>query len=136
MAADADPAPPPGFEPYDGGAFVDLIGPVFAGGDERRFGLRVQERHRNAAGAAHGGLLCSLADFTIGRAIHAGSDGEARPVTVSLTTDFLRAVRVGDWVEAQAEVERLGGTLAFADCSLRVGADEVVRARAVFAVGG
>jgi hypothetical protein len=36
-------------------------------------------------------------------------------------------------VEAHTEVERLGGTLAFADCSLMVGDDEVVRARAVFA---
>ena len=33
------------------------------------------------------------------------------------------------------EVERLGRKLAFADCSLRVEDREVVRARAVFALG-
>jgi hypothetical protein len=37
-------------------------------------------------------------------------------------------------VEARTEVERLGGTLAFADCSLTVEGREIVRGRAVFAV--
>jgi hypothetical protein len=31
-------------------------------------------------------------------------------------------------------VERLGGTLAFVDCSVRNGEKEIVRGRAVFAV--
>ena len=37
-------------------------------------------------------------------------------------------------MKARAEVERLGGTLAFADCSLTVEGREIVRGRAVFAV--
>jgi uncharacterized protein (TIGR00369 family) len=98
------------------------------------FGLRVQERHRNVAGAAHGGLLATLVDFSLGRAIAHGLEGGDAPATVSLTTDFLGAVRVGDWLEAHTKVERLGGTLAFADCSLTVEGREVVRGRAVFAV--
>jgi acyl-coenzyme A thioesterase PaaI-like protein len=57
-------------------------------------------------------------------------------VTVSLTTDYLKAVEVDDWVEAHTEVEKAGETLAFADCSLVVDGREVVRARAVFAVAG
>jgi acyl-coenzyme A thioesterase PaaI-like protein len=52
---------------------------------------------------------------------------------VSLTTDYLRAVEPGSWLEAHTRVDRLGGTLAFADCSLTVDGEEVVRARAVFA---
>jgi len=35
-------------------------------------------------------------------------------------------------VQATTKVERLGGRLAFVDCSLRVADREVVRARAVF----
>jgi hypothetical protein len=34
----------------------------------------------------------------------------------------------------QAEVERLTGRLAFGDCSVRADGEEIVRARAVFAV--
>src|SRR3712207_7023773 len=36
-------------------------------------------------------------------------------VTVSLTTDYLKAVEEGDWVEAHTEVEKAGETLAFAE---------------------
>lgn len=102
-------------------------------GEERVFGLTVEDRHRNAAGKAHGGLLATLVDFSLGRAVAAA---DAAGVTASLTTDYLVPVEVGDFVEAHTEVEKAGDTLAFADCSLRVDGREVVRARAVFAVAG
>jgi len=127
---------PGGFAPFEeGGPFIDLVGPVYFRGEaaERVFGLLVDERHRNTAGKAHGGLLASLVDFSIGRAVAAA---DSAGVTASLTTDYLKAVEVGDWVEAHAEVEKAGATLAFADCSLTVEGREVVRARAVFAVAG
>jgi uncharacterized protein (TIGR00369 family) len=130
-------AAPPGFVPFEqGGEFLELVGPVHVRGEgeQRVFGLRVGERHRNLAGAAHGGLLATLVDFSLGRAIAHGLEGGDAPATVSLTTDFLGPARVGDWLEAHTTVERLGGTLAFADCSLTVEGREVVRGRAVFAV--
>lgn len=127
---------PPGFEHFDGDAgFIDLVGPVFVRHDGgcRCFGIHVEDRHRNASGFAHGGMLATLVDFALGRAIEDDAEDDQKRVTVSLTTDYLRPVEVGSWIEAHTEVERLGGTLAFADCSLKVGDDEVVRARAVFA---
>ena len=124
---------PQGFEPYEGaGDFIDLVGPVYV--RDGVFGLRIEERHRNAGGKAHGGLLATLVDWTLSRALRAEGDDDIALVTVSLTTDFLGPVEVGDWVEAHTDVERLGGKLAFADCSLRVGEREAVRGRAVFAV--
>ncbi|MBA2637492.1 MAG: PaaI family thioesterase [Solirubrobacterales bacterium] len=134
----SEPDPPPSFVPLDDpGSFLEMVGPVHlrAGDDGPTLGLRIQGRHLNAAGAAQGGLLATLADFTLGRAVrehHAQDD--ARAATVSLTVDFLGPVKPGAWVEARTQVERLGGTLAFADCSLRVDGREVVRARGVFAV--
>jgi acyl-coenzyme A thioesterase 13 len=129
-------AVPDGFAPLEeGGPFIDLVGPLYARGEgvDRVLALRVEERHRNSAGKAHGGLLATLVDFSLGRALAAA---DAAGVTVSLTTDYLKAVEVGDWVEAHTEVEKAGETLAFADCSLTVESREVVRARAVFAVAG
>lgn len=127
---------PEGFEPLEeGGSFIGLVGPVhFRGeGTDRVFGVRVEDRHRNAAGKAHGGFLATLVDFSLGRAVAAA---DSAGVTASLTTDYLKPVEVGDWVEAHTEVEKAGETLAFADCSLVVDGREVVRARAVFAVAG
>ena len=42
----------------------------------------------------------------------------------------------GDWIEGRARVERVGGTVSFADVSLTVEDREIVRARAVFVVAG
>ncbi len=125
---------PEGFTELTGaGAFVDLVGPLHAGPDGM-LGVRAEERHLNRAGTVMGGFLATLVDAALGRAIRDVSDGETQVATVSLTTDYLRPAPGGAWLEAHTEVERLGGRLAFADCSVRADGDEVVRARAVFAV--
>jgi uncharacterized protein (TIGR00369 family) len=125
---------PEGFTELTGaGAFVDLVGPLHAGPDGM-LGVRAEERHLNRAGTVMGGFLATLVDAALGRAIREVSDGETQVATVSLTTDYLRAAPADAWLEAHTEVERLGGRLAFADCSVRADGDEVVRARAVFAV--
>jgi acyl-coenzyme A thioesterase 13 len=121
------------FEPVpDPGPFLEHVGPVLADGDV--LALRIAPHHLNRSGMAQGGLLATLVDFALGRAIRSSADEGRRAATVSLTTDFLGAAREGDLVEARTEVERLGGTLAFADCSLTVEGREIVRGRAVFAV--
>ena len=122
------------FEPLDAGPFLDHAGPLLRRSDGT-IGLQIEQRHLNAAGKAHGGLLASIADHAIGRAVNEALE-DAGAVTVSLTTDYLGAVDEGDFVEARTNVDRLGGSLAFADCSITVDGKDVVRARAVFAVLG
>ena len=125
------------FGPYeDGGPFLDLVGPVYVKGEGegRTFGFRIAEQHLNVAGVAQGGLLATVADHSLGQAVRAGRDDDERSATVSLTTDYLAPGELGDWVESKTRVERVAGRMAFADCSLRVGDREIVRARAVFAV--
>lgn len=125
---------PPGFRPLpDLGGFLDHVGPLHAN-DDGVLGVRVEERHLNAAGTVMGGFLATLADAAFGRAIRADADGEAKVATISLTTDFLRPGEPGAWLEARTEVEKLSGRVAFADCSVTADGEEVVRARAVFAV--
>ena len=130
---------PPGFEPYDPqGPFIEHVGPVLlrqeAGGPV--FGLRAEERHTNHRGTIQGGLLSTFADFALGRAIEADADDGKDRATVSLTVDFLKPARPGDWIESRTRVDRVGGTLAFADCTLTVEDREIVRARAVWVVAG
>ena len=125
---------PAGFEPLTNpGAFVELVGPLHVRHDGV-LGVRAEERHLNRAGMVMGGFLATLVDAAFGRAIRQDAAGQATVATVSLTTDFLRPGPAGAWLEAHTEVEQLGGRLAFADCSVRANGEEVVRARAVFAV--
>ena len=130
---------PAGFAPYDPqGPFLELIGPVLVreDGDGRVFGMRVADRHTNHRGTVQGGLLSTFMDFAMGRAIEGESDDEKDRATVSLTVDFLKPAVPGDWIESRTRVERVGGTLAFADCSLTVDGREIVRGRAVWVVAG
>jgi acyl-coenzyme A thioesterase 13 len=130
---------PAGFEPYDSqGPFLELIGPVLVReeGDGPVFGLRVADRHTNHRGTVQGGLLSTFVDFAMGRAIEAESEDGKDRATVSLTVDFLKPAVPGDWIQSRTRVERVGGTLAFADCSLTVDGREIVRGRAVWVVAG
>src|SRR3954453_13617228 len=126
---------PEGFRPYPNqGPFLEHIGPIQVreDGDELVLGLRAEERHANHRGTIQGGLLSTFADFVLGRAIEAdAADGRARG-TVRLAVDFLGPAKPGDWIESRSRVERVGGTLSFADCSLTVEGREIVRARAVW----
>jgi uncharacterized protein (TIGR00369 family) len=126
------------FAPHTGvNAFVDHVGPFERSADGTALRLTIDERHLNTFGKAQGGVLMTMVDFAIGEAIREAHDkprDEIAAATVSLTTDFLGAVAEGEVVQSRTRVERLGGTLAFVDCSLCVGEKEVVRGRAVFAV--
>jgi acyl-coenzyme A thioesterase 13 len=130
---------PEGFVPFDTqGPFLELIGPIHVceGGEELVLGLRAEERHANHRGTVQGGLLSTFADFALGRAIEADAEDDRDRATVSLTVDYLKPAKPGDWIESRTRVDRVGGTLAFADCSLTVEGREIVRARAVWVVAG
>ena len=130
---------PAGFVPFEPlGPFLEHIGPVLVreDGDGLVFGLRAGEHHTNHRGTIQGGMLSTFADFALGRAIEADADDGRDRATVSLTVDFLKPAKPGDWIETRTRVERVGGTLAFADCTLTVEEREIVRARAVWVVAG
>ena len=130
---------PSGFVPWENqGPFLEYVGPIHVkeGGDELILGLRAEERHANHRGTVQGGLLSTFADFALGRAIDSDADDDKDRATVSLTVDFLKPAKPGDWIESRTRVDRVGGTLAFADCSLTVDDKEIVRARAVWVVAG
>ena len=131
--------PPAGFTAIeDPGPFLLHVGPLYLRDDENGgpvLGMRATDTHANAAGAIQGGLLATLCDTACGHAIRARADDDiSAAVTISLTTDYLAPAKPGAWLEARTKVEKLGGRLAFADCSVTADGREVVRARAVFSV--
>ena len=130
---------PEGFAAYENqGPVLEYIGPVLVreDGEGLVFGMRAEERHANHRGTVQGGFLSTFADFALGRAIEHDADDDTDRATVSLTVDFLKPANPGDWIESRTRVERVGGTLSFADCSLTVDGREIVRARAVWVVAG
>ena len=99
--------------------------------------LEIREAHCNSRGFAHGGLISALADYAMGHSAvlqarrRAGSE-KASAVTVSLTLDFIDSAQVGDCVEFQPMVLKVGRTLAFVDCRVVCGDRLIARGSATF----
>src|SRR5262249_16343540 len=133
------PDPPAGFEPlFRTSPFLETVGPFFyrREGDGFVVALRVLPKHANARGAAHGGLMMTLLDIGLGYRAALSETPPANLITANLTADFVGGAKVGDWVEAHVDVQRVGGRLAFASAFLVVNGERVVRGSAVFARGG
>lgn len=129
---------PEGFEPAfpDAESFIGHCGPVWVrrrDGAPPVLGLRIEPRHLNMLGIAHGGLLVTLADTALGYVLNRARGPEPSLVTVSLSTDFAESARLGDWVEAHVDIQRLGARMAFANAYLHVGERRILRASGVFA---
>ena len=128
---------PDGFERLDRGSpFVGLLGPIFHKVCDGRhvIGIRIEHKHTNVRGIAHGGMLVTIADSALGIALSLETDGKKPMVTANLSTDFLDAAHPGDWAEAHVEIQRIGSRLAFASCQLKVNEKCILRASGVFAV--
>ncbi len=143
---------PAGFAPLQTRSpFNRNVGPYFAkavGDDRLLIGLRVAEQHCNTAGYLHGGMVCAIADVALGHNIGlalARQAGVAAPAarmgapaapiaTVSMSTDFAGSAQRGDWVEVSVDVQKVSGSLAFANAYLTVGEQRIARVSAVFRI--
>lgn len=118
MAAD----PPPGFITVARAPFVNHVGPILEAADNPpdrlTLGLRVETVHTNTLGLMHGGMIATLVDSAMARAL-VRSAGR-RTVTLKMTLEYLDAVRVGDWLEAEGVVTSRDADVAITACSVRV----------------
>ncbi|TKT03227.1 PaaI family thioesterase [Streptomyces lasalocidi] len=92
----------------------------------------VRPAHQGAPGLAHGGVLASALDETLG-----SLNWLLRTIAVTgrLETDFVRPVPVGTTLHLQAEVTAVAGRKIFATATGRIGAPDgpvAVRADALF----
>jgi acyl-coenzyme A thioesterase 13 len=127
---------PEGFAPlFRTSPFLDATGPFYCRRENERLivGLRILEKHVNARGFAHGGLLMTLADIALGYSLAYREEPPASFVTANLSADFAGSARLGDWVEAHVDIQKSGSRLAFANAYLTVDGQRILRASAVFA---
>ncbi|OHC63688.1 MAG: hypothetical protein A2045_05945 [Rhodocyclales bacterium GWA2_65_20] len=133
---------PEGFKPLKrGGGYLSSLGPWYYRIDESKgekgqliLAIRIEDRHTNIRHIAHGGFLVTMVDTALGIVVSSSREPPQPIVTVSLTTNFITSAEPGDWVEAHVDIDRMGGRLAYASCTLRVGARCVMTATGVFAL--
>jgi acyl-coenzyme A thioesterase 13 len=116
--------------------FNALVGPLYQrrAGTNLSLGMRVEEKHTNSRGICHGGVLATLADLALGYAMQAHTQEPF--FTAQLSIDYAGSAKVGDWIESEVHVQRIGSRLAFVNGFLLVGGERIVRASALFARPG
>ena len=136
--ASTAPLPPPeGWEERSFAGFPALVGPILARreGEAWAYGLRIGPQHLNLRDAVHGGLFATLADHALGLTIWE-SLGRRPCATIQLNVQFVAAGKLGDFVEARAEVIRVTRSVVFVRGELRVGPRVVAMADGVWKILG
>ena len=128
---------PPGFAPiFRTSPFLETIGPLYSigSGAQLVIGLRVQDKHTNARGSLHGGVLAAVADVALGYGLATSTDPPTSMVTANLSVDFVGSARIGDWVQTSLDIQKIGSRMAFANVYFSVGSERIARASGVFMV--
>ena len=132
---------PAGFVPAThGGPYATTLGPFWShrAADYTALAIRIEHRHINSMGAAHGGMVATLADLGLVHAVSVAREKagleRARLATVSMTVDYLGPPMEGCWLEMQAKVTRMGRNLCFTEGAMYADGKHVARANAVFAM--
>ena len=83
-----------------------------------------------------GGVEATVSDADIALGYSAlVAENEPPPlITASLTIDYAGAARLGDWIEIHSDIQKVGRTMAFANCYFLVDDKRIARASAVFSV--
>ena len=128
---------PDQFELLAANPFHERVGPLYiraVDGGPPVLAVRIEPHHANSLGRAHGGLLMTLADSALSRAVLSGLPPGSTLATADLHMVFLRGVWEGAWVEAHCTVDRVGRTLVHASCTLKADEEPIAKAIGSFAI--
>ena len=131
-------ATPGGFQPANFTAgFLDHGGPYFLRENTdgpRTVGLRIMPHHINYQDVAHGGVLTTLADVALSHAVYDSERPHPAVATISLTTNFLAGANLGDWLECEVSIDRMGGRTAYTNGRILKDGKAIATMSGVFAV--
>lgn len=126
---------PQGYSTFnEDGTLIGLVGPIYLKnlGDCTTTYLQLEKRHSNPLGMAHGGLMMTLLDITLGSTAAAYIKYDGFFPTVQLNCNFLAAAKVGDVLEGTAKTIRASRTLSFVSGQLEVAGVPIVTGTAIF----
>lgn len=125
---------PEGFVQVLRAPFINHVGPILQAVENPRgtmtLGLQVAEVHSNTMGYMHGGMIATLADSCMARAMHTLL--ERRTLTLKMSLEYMDAVKKGDFLIAHGRLVGHDETAAWTECDLKVGDRLAARASAVF----
>jgi acyl-coenzyme A thioesterase PaaI-like protein len=111
--------------------FGQKIAPIFVNFAERRLAFEVKDDHLNGLGACHGGVMSLFADHQL-CTIVSYDDLRNHAPTISLSVDYLAAVKLGSLVEMQVTLARRTSTMYFTQALMTVAGEPVARSTAIY----
>lgn len=126
-----------GYQAIDqGGTFLDHLGGIELNKTAESASIRMTVRpsHVNPNGTAHGGVILTLLDFSLGAEVerHLGDGLEGHPITIQLSTSMIGAARLGETIHSTSRVTASTRTMTFVSGELVSGDRVVATASAVF----
>jgi len=118
-----------------GQGFHEVIGPIRvaeAADGTLPFALLLDDRHTNANGVCHGGVLMSVADSAMGSCAFLAAGGPV--ATVDFECDFLAAARIGERIHGIAKVVRKARNIIFMETDVYSDERRVLRTSGIWAV--
>ena len=115
--------------------FIEQAGPLWTRREDGAwaYGLLCDTTHLNPAARMHGGARVTLLDHAISTVAWEACE-RAPCVTLQLDTQFLGAVREGQFAEARASVSHKTGSLVFMRGTVTVDGQAVLMAQAILKV--
>jgi uncharacterized protein (TIGR00369 family) len=121
----------------DSFAFAEFLGMQLGDAEDSPEGrdsvvrLEATEHHLNIGAVVHGGVLASLIDTAMGRAVRSATDSST--ATSQLTVTYLEPARPGPLV-ATARITKRGSTLTIVEAEVEQEGRAVAHALATFAL--
>jgi acyl-coenzyme A thioesterase 13 len=78
-------------------------------------------------------LLLTLADVALGYTASFSTEPPLALTTINIAADLAGHAEVGDWLEADVDIQKIGRRLVFANAYLMVGTERIARVSAIFA---
>ncbi|MGY1711164.1 PaaI family thioesterase [Geodermatophilus sp. SYSU D00758] len=121
--------------PSDPEGFAGRLGAVVTRADDgaAHLGFTAREEHLNPAGTVHGGVLATLVDTAMGRAVRSTTGDDDVPATSQLTVTYLRPGKPGA-MEVTARVRTRGEHLTVCEADVEQEGRALVHAVATFAL--
>jgi acyl-coenzyme A thioesterase PaaI-like protein len=131
---------PPGFRriEFRAASLLGTLGPFYMRADDdggMTVGARVEDRHSNSAGHAHGGLLLTMADMSTGMIVSWHHPDLTAIPTISQASDFVGGAPVGSWVESTPRIVRMTRSMAFLSTMITADGEPALRASTVYKLG-
>jgi acyl-coenzyme A thioesterase PaaI-like protein len=122
-----------GWELYTDEGFIGLVGPLWRriSGDSYLYAFTALQKHHNRRGVVQGGMLMTFLDRSMGMTCWY-ANGQRPQATVQLDVQFVDAVQIGEFVEANCRVVRRTRSLVFMRAELVVGERVVATANGVW----